>query len=263
MQSFDNAARALRIDWDLASLDGKQVQRWGEAMGSALTRRRDREVQRHREGVRPQPPANPPQLLVIGIDGGRYQGRDVDPDTQSRWREDKVLLTVSSYLPGDGAARKPQLLVSTHVATARDAAAYRGPRRKTCRASHSLTASGTLIGRRRMSNPTIIRRILRWLLSVALANRSISAFRLRNPGDPGGVSGIRESRNSRSPGRSNDGVRLLRATNAPTAINVAHSAFCFSLIPAGGGWCRRQYHRTVPSASSYRMPAGSPQREHG
>lgn len=123
LQSFDNAARSLRIDWDLASLDGKQVQRWGEALGSSLTRRRDREVQRRREGVRPEPPPNPPQLLVIGMDGGRYQGREVDPDTQSRWREDKVL-TVSSYLPGDGADRKPQLLLTTHVATARDAKAF-------------------------------------------------------------------------------------------------------------------------------------------
>ena len=38
-------------------------------------------------------------------------------------REDKVL-TVSSYLPGDGADGKPRLLVSTHVATARDAHAF-------------------------------------------------------------------------------------------------------------------------------------------
>lgn len=119
-QSFDNAARALRLDWGIASLDGKQVQRWGEALGRSMVRGRDAEVQRYREGSRPASPANEPQLLVIGLDGGRYQGRDADPDTQSRWREDKVL-TVSSYLPGDGRDRRPRPLVTTHVATARDA----------------------------------------------------------------------------------------------------------------------------------------------
>jgi hypothetical protein len=121
-QSFDNAARALRLDWDIQSLDGKQVQRWSEALGRSMVRGRDREVQRYREGSRPQAPANEPQLLVIGLDGGRYQSREVDPDTHSRWREDKVL-TVSSYVPGDGQQRKPQPLVTTHVASARDAQA--------------------------------------------------------------------------------------------------------------------------------------------
>src|SRR5437764_6020324 len=57
------------------------------------------------------------------MDGGRYQGRELNPDTQSRWREDKVL-TVSSYLAGDGAEQQPQLLLTTYVATARDAGAF-------------------------------------------------------------------------------------------------------------------------------------------
>jgi hypothetical protein len=122
VQSFDNAARALCTDWGLGSLDGKQVQRWGEALGRALVLKRDKEVRRYREGVRPEPCANEPQLLVIGLDGGRYQGREVDPDTHTRWREDKVL-SVSSYIPGDGGERKPRPLVTTHLATARDAQA--------------------------------------------------------------------------------------------------------------------------------------------
>ena len=120
-QGFDLAARALRVDWGLESLDAKQVQRWGEASGEVLTCCRDAEVQRHREGVRPEPCPNVPQLLVIGLDGGRYQHKDKTADTNSRWREDKVL-TVSSYVPGDGQERKPELLVTTHVATSRDAA---------------------------------------------------------------------------------------------------------------------------------------------
>jgi hypothetical protein len=127
-KSFDEAARSLNRDWK-SGLEGKQVQRWAEALGRALVRRRDRQTLAYREGHRPQGPANAPQLLVIGVDGGRWQGREKDPDTDSRWREDKVL-SVSSYVPGDGregeGARKPKPLVTTHLATTRDAAAF-GP----------------------------------------------------------------------------------------------------------------------------------------
>lgn len=126
MQSFDNAARALGIDWQLdAPLDGKQVQRWGEALGDAAVRRRDAEVAAYRAGARPAAPANGPALLVIGADGGRWQGREADPQTHSRWREDKVL-TVTTYAPGDGGDRAPAPLVTTHAATAGDAHAL-GP----------------------------------------------------------------------------------------------------------------------------------------
>jgi len=126
IKSFDEAARSLNRDWQ-TSLDGKQLQRWAEALGRSLVRRRDRQTQAQHEGRYPDGPPNPPQLLVIGVDGGRWQGREKDPDTDSRWREDKVL-SVSSYIPGDGReepeARKPTPLVTTHVATARDAAAF-------------------------------------------------------------------------------------------------------------------------------------------
>lgn len=129
VQSFDNAARALRLDWGPQALDGKQVQRWGEALGRAMARGRDAEVLAYEQGRRPACPPNEPQLLVIGMDGGRYQGREADPETGSRWREDKVL-SVTTYVPGDGGdaadARKPQPLVTTCVATARDAHAF-GP----------------------------------------------------------------------------------------------------------------------------------------
>jgi hypothetical protein len=62
---------------------------------------------------------------VVGVDGGRYQSRQADEQTGSRWREDKVC-TVSTYLPGDGKDRPPQKLLTTLVATARDAHAF-GP----------------------------------------------------------------------------------------------------------------------------------------
>jgi hypothetical protein len=121
IKSFDEAARSVNRDWG-TDLDGKQVQRWSAALGRAMVRQRDRQMQAYREGRYPQPPPNPPQLLVIGVDGGRWQGREKDPDTDSRWREDKVL-SVSSYVPGDGGdgpdARRPAPLVTTHVATAR------------------------------------------------------------------------------------------------------------------------------------------------
>jgi hypothetical protein len=130
VQPFDNAARALCIDWRLGSLDGKQVQRWGEALGASLVKKRDAEVLAYDQGQRPQCPANEPQLLVVGMDGGRYQSREQDPDTKSRWREDKVL-SVTTYIPGDGRdgrdgpdAVKPKPLVTTYAATARDAHAF-------------------------------------------------------------------------------------------------------------------------------------------
>jgi hypothetical protein len=115
-QSFDKAAAALEEDWG-TPLDGKQIQRWSETLGRAIVQARESEVQAHEQGCRPECPPNPPTLLVIGMDGGRVQSREVNPETQSRWREDKVL-TVTSYLPGDGTPDKPpQPLVTTYVAT--------------------------------------------------------------------------------------------------------------------------------------------------
>jgi hypothetical protein len=80
--------------------------------------KRDAEVEAYRRGQRPEAPANAVPLLVIGMDGGRWQGMEVDDETDSRWREEKVL-AVSSYVPGDGQeeGRRPQKLVTTHMAT--------------------------------------------------------------------------------------------------------------------------------------------------
>jgi len=117
---FGPAARSLNYDWG-TSLDGKQVQRWAEALGRVVAAVRDAEAAAFECGVRPAPPENEPELLVVGLDGGRVQERDKDPQTQSRWHEDKVA-TVTSYLRGDGkdpddGGRPPQKLVTTHVAT--------------------------------------------------------------------------------------------------------------------------------------------------
>ena len=132
VQKFDAAARALTIDWGVdpaRPLHPEQVRRWAEALGRGVAARRDAEVLAYARGERPAQPANAPELLVVGVDGGRWQGREPDPETGSRWREQKTL-AVSSYLPGDGvegeAGRRPQKLVTTHAATARDARAF-GP----------------------------------------------------------------------------------------------------------------------------------------
>ena len=121
-QSFDNAARALNIDWG-THYDGKQIQRWGEARGRALIDRRDRELRDFRKGDLPAAKANEHELLVIGMDGGRVQTREKNPETASRWKEDKVL-TVTSCLKGDGGEKPPVKLLTTCVATMRDAHAF-------------------------------------------------------------------------------------------------------------------------------------------
>jgi hypothetical protein len=115
-QSFDQAALALNEDWD-TQLDGKQVERWSEAMGRAVMLRRDAEVAAYEQGIRPAAACNSPLLLVIGMDGGRVQTREKQGENGSRWREDKVA-GITSYLPGDGTKEHPPApLVTTYVAT--------------------------------------------------------------------------------------------------------------------------------------------------
>ena len=53
------------------------------------------------------------------MDGGRVQSRQKNGPDGSRWRENKVL-TLSSFLPGDGKDQPPQRLVTTYLATMRD-----------------------------------------------------------------------------------------------------------------------------------------------
>lgn len=144
IQPFDQAAKALQIDWGRA-MHGRQVQRWSQALGSALVVRRDREVLAYQErGIRPEAPPNEPALLVIGLDGGRVQSKEKNEETGSRWVEDKVC-TLTTYLPGDGDEKEPTPLVTTSVATMRDAAAF-GPmvrieaERRGVRAAHQILA---------------------------------------------------------------------------------------------------------------------------
>lgn len=123
-QSFDNAARAINLDWG-TSYDGKQMQRISEALGRTLVNKRQAEMWACERGDRPRGPASDPALLVIEMDGGRVQSREKNTETGSRWREDKVL-TISSYLPGDGGEHPPEKIVTTYLATMGDADALAG-----------------------------------------------------------------------------------------------------------------------------------------
>jgi hypothetical protein len=125
-KAFGESARAISMDWHLEeALDATEIQRWGERLGAALVEQRAVEVQAMARGINPQGPLNAPPLVVLGMDGGRVQMREKDPVTQSRWREDKVL-SITSYLPGDGQDKAPRKLVTTYVATMENAGAF-GP----------------------------------------------------------------------------------------------------------------------------------------
>ena len=113
--TFDPAAEAINEDWGTA-YDGKQMQRWSEGVGQKVAELQEAERKAYVKGRRPVGPPNPVELLVVGMDGGRVQGREKDPDTQSRWKEDKVA-TLSSYRKGDGRDRAPERLVTTYVGT--------------------------------------------------------------------------------------------------------------------------------------------------
>jgi hypothetical protein len=114
-QSFDVAADSINEDWG-THYEGQQMRRWSEYVGGKLVELEQAERKDYGKGKRPEGPANGPELLVVGLDGGRVQGRDKDPQTKSRWKEDKVA-TISSYLKGDGKDRDPERLVTSYVAT--------------------------------------------------------------------------------------------------------------------------------------------------
>jgi hypothetical protein len=120
--SFDDGARALNIDWG-THFDGKQIQRWGEALGQTLVAERDKQLELFDQGQLPACKENEHELLVIGMDGGRVQTREKSEETGSRWKEDKVL-TITSCLKGDGQEKPPAKLVTTCIATMQDAHAF-------------------------------------------------------------------------------------------------------------------------------------------
>ena len=112
---FDRAAESVNEDWGTC-YDGKQMQRFAEHVGQKVVDLQEAQRKAYAKGRRPEGPPNGPELLVVGMDGGRVQGRKMNPETKSRWMEDKVA-TISSYLKGDGEERQPQRLVTTYVGT--------------------------------------------------------------------------------------------------------------------------------------------------
>jgi hypothetical protein len=121
LQSFDKAAEAINEDWSL-KLDGKQIQRWTASVGARCVKERDAEQTNYEAGGEVIPFSNAPTLLVVEVDGGRVQLCEINPETDSRWREDKVAI-VTSYIPGDD-RHEPQALVTTHVATMQKTEAF-------------------------------------------------------------------------------------------------------------------------------------------
>jgi len=118
-RGFELAVRALNEDWHTC-WDKTQVRRWAERVGQRLVAERDAEALDYDRGRYPHSPLNAPQLLAIEVDAGKVQMCDPDPQTGSRWRDDKVAVLIS-YVSGDGDKRPPEPLVTTHVATREDA----------------------------------------------------------------------------------------------------------------------------------------------
>ena len=112
----------MNIDWG-TGFDGKQIQRWGEALGQTLVTERHQQLELFKQGELPACKENEHELLVIGMDGGRVQTREKSEETGSRWKEDKVL-TITSCLKGDGQEKPPKKLVTTCIATMQDAHAF-------------------------------------------------------------------------------------------------------------------------------------------
>jgi hypothetical protein len=112
-------ARNINADWG-TEYDGKQMQRWSEHDGAKIAALQESERRGCVKGKKPEGPSNPPELLVVGLDGGRVQEIQKDEATQSRWHEDKVL-TISSYqvTPAEepGGDPEPVRLVTTYVGT--------------------------------------------------------------------------------------------------------------------------------------------------
>jgi hypothetical protein len=112
---FDTAALKINHDWG-TTLDGKQLQRWGERIGTHVVRRREEALHRfEKKNILPACKHNEHEILAIGMDGGRVQKRLKNQDG-TRWSEDKVL-TITSYLKGDGGDIEPRKLVSSYLAT--------------------------------------------------------------------------------------------------------------------------------------------------
>jgi hypothetical protein len=102
-QSFDNAARALNIDWGM-QWDGKQIQRWAEALGQTLVNIRQHELKAFKKGVLPASKANDHQLPQRG------RGYEAGEETADNLRGDNGRRTGVCSIGANGGrtTRHPQ-----------------------------------------------------------------------------------------------------------------------------------------------------------
>lgn len=116
------AAKALRLLADV-SISGRHVGRLTEAIGSELVVERDKQAESHRTRKLAALVPNPPTVVAVEVDGGRYQRRTEGLGCGARdphWREDKVacLVTLSSSTHGADPQPEPPacFLDRKHVA---------------------------------------------------------------------------------------------------------------------------------------------------
>src|SRR5262249_41683917 len=100
LPSFELAAKAPRLLADIA-ISGRHVGRLTEAIGAELVAKRDGQAEAHRLRQLGVQVPNTPGVVVVEVDGGRYQRRAEGQGGGARdpqWREDKVacLVTLSS-----------------------------------------------------------------------------------------------------------------------------------------------------------------------
>ncbi len=97
LPSFDLAARTLRLLADI-SISGRHVGRLTERIAAELVSRRDEHAEAHRLRKLEAQVLNAPDVVVVEVDGGRYQCRAEAPGCGAwspQWREDKVACLVT------------------------------------------------------------------------------------------------------------------------------------------------------------------------
>jgi hypothetical protein len=100
LPSFELAAKTLRLLAGL-SISGRHVGRLTETIGAELVAKRDDQAEAHRLRKLEVQVPNTPSVVVVEVDGGRYQRRAEGHGCGARdpqWREDKVacLITLAS-----------------------------------------------------------------------------------------------------------------------------------------------------------------------
>src|SRR5262249_59116300 len=97
LPSSELAAKGLRLLADIA-ISGRHVGRLTEAIGAELVAKRDGQAEAHRLRQLGVQVPNPPGVVVVEVDGGRYQRRAEGQGCGARdpqWREDKVACLVT------------------------------------------------------------------------------------------------------------------------------------------------------------------------